>query len=177
MKETREPIRLTLAPGETDSAVIFIRNLLDQDIVVNAGAPHAFTSDRGEEHMFHGSYRARFFRIRAAEMVMRRLTAKRYVYAPKYLLNSTELTVWSGHPDRQWVQDRHQLLNGTELTALPGHGGQFWMTATVPSGTPPGEYVGEVKITRITVMAALSLTFGDFSPRLFHVDVVATETH
>lgn len=121
-KEADGPITLSLAAGETGSAVIVVRNLMDEDVIVVAQDESQLTSTAG--FGLHQGYGARFITIRAAEMELRRLEAKRFVYTPKFLLNSCRLAIH------------------------PGHAGQFWMSLTVPSGTPPGEYVGHVKITR-----------------------------
>jgi hypothetical protein len=120
LEETREPIRLSLCAGETDSAVIFIR-AIGKPVAVRA-APTALVSPHG--YGIANDYGARFITLRASEMAERFLTSKRYARVPKYLLNQSDL----------------------EIPA--GSSGQFWLTATVPPGTPPGEYVGEVKITR-----------------------------
>ena len=125
LEETAGPIRLALAPGETDSVVIYVQNLLKEPIALRATV-RGFTSERGEEYVLSGAQESRFITLRAAEMEWRRPTAKRYVYAPKYLLNSTDLSLPS-----------------------PGHGGQYWMTVTVLPGTSPGEYTGHMTITRV----------------------------
>ena len=46
-KEAKAPVRLTLAPGETDSAVIFVRNILAQPMVLRASVASSFTSEGG----------------------------------------------------------------------------------------------------------------------------------
>ena len=148
-EEIGAPIRLALAPGETDSAVILVRNLLGETIVVRAGGVSSFTSERGGDYVLHGAYGARFVTIRAADTGVRpsslpgRLDAKRYVYEPEYLLNSAELN-------------------------MSRKGGQFWMTVTVPPGTPAGEYAGEVKIERIKPAG------GEASSREVAVPVILT---
>ena len=121
LEEMSEPIRLSLCAGETDSAVIFVR-ALGKAVTVRAG-PRPLVSEGG--HGIANAYGARFITLRAAEMANRFLTAKRFVRTPKFLLNSADLEI------------------------REGHSGQFWMTVTVPPGTPPGDYVGEVKITRV----------------------------
>jgi hypothetical protein len=120
-EEMDVPIRLTLAAGETDSVVLFVRGLLKEEMVLRA-EPGALASDKG--YGLQGAYGARFITIRAAEMAHRFLTAKRYVYTPRVLLNSSDLTVRAGGS------------------------GQYWITVTVPPGTPAGEYVGKVTVTR-----------------------------
>ena len=119
--QTAEPVALSLAAGESDSAVVFVRNLLSDGIVVRAVDGH-MTSEAG--YGLHRAF-ARFVNLRAVETVWRRHDAKRYDYAPKFLLNRRDLSVPAGH------------------------GGQLWMTVTVPPGTPPGLYTGELKLTRI----------------------------
>ena len=145
LEEADEPIRLTLAPGETESVVVFVQNLLNEPIVLRARAAGGFTSQRGEDYVLHGGiHGARFVTLRAAEMAWRRTTAQSFVYAPKFLLNSNELTVSAGH------------------------GGQYWLTMTVPRGTSPGEYTGNVKITRTKPAG------GDASTHELSVPVVLT---
>ena len=119
--ETEVPIRLALCAGERDSVVILVRNLLKEKLVV-AAAPGALASDDG--YGLHAGYGGRFISIRAAELTYRFLTSKRFVTTPKYLRNSSELTV------------------------RPGSTGQFWMTVAVPAGTPAGDYEGTVSFTR-----------------------------
>ncbi len=119
--EIDAPIRLALSAGETDSAVVFVRGLAKEEIVLRA-EPGQLASKNG--YGLQNAYGARFITVRAAEMAPRFLTAKRYVYTPKLLLNSSDLTV------------------------RPGGSGQFWMTVTVPPGTPPGEYTGNLTLTR-----------------------------
>jgi len=121
LEETREPIRLALSAGETDSAVIFVR-ALGKALTVQA-RPATLVS--GEGYGIPTAYGARFFTLRAAEMAPRFLNAKRGVRTPKFLLNSATLEIGAGDS------------------------GQFWLTVAVSPGTPPGEYVGEVKVTRV----------------------------
>ena len=122
-EETRAPIRLALCAGESDSAVIFVRALGDAVTVRAAPGGRTLVSEAG--YGLANNYGARFVAVRATEMANRFLTAKRYVQTPKFLLNSTELA----------LRERGS--------------GQFWMTVSVPHGTPPGIYAGEVKITRV----------------------------
>ena len=121
LEETREPIRLALSSGETDSAVIVVR-ALGSALTVQA-RPGTLVSEGG--YGIPTAYGARFFALRAAEMAPRFLTANRYVRTPRFLLNSATLEIGAGDS------------------------GQFWMTVTLPPGTPAGEYLGEVKITRV----------------------------
>jgi hypothetical protein len=119
VQETKEPLRLTLSTGETDSAVIFVR-AVGSAVTVSA-RPGTLVSKDG--YGIANGYGARAITIRAAEMADRFLTSKRFVRTPKFLLNSSKLSI------------------------PKGQSGQFWVTATVPPGTPPGEYAGEIKIT------------------------------
>ena len=145
LDETGEPVRFTLAAGESDSAVIYVRSLLEEPIVLRVKAGSGFATENGEDSELHGAYGSRFVTLRTAEMAWRRSTAQRFVYAPKFLLNSTELP-----------------LRGT------GHGGQYWITLTVPPGTPPGDYTGKVTITRVKPAG------GEESARALIVPVVLT---
>lgn len=119
--EVDAPVRVTLSAGETDCAVVFIRNLMKSEITLTA-EPGQLTSANG--YGLQNAYGARFVNVRAAEMEHRFLSAKRYVYTPKVLLNSCEMTVRAGGS------------------------GQFWITLNIPPGTPPGDYTGEITITR-----------------------------
>ena len=140
--EIDAPIRLALAAGETDSAVIFVRNLLNENIVVQASGASDFQSEKG--YGLQAAYGARFVTLRAAEMATRFLTAKRFVYTPKFLINSSTLSVGAGS------------------------GGQFWMTVSIPPGTPAGEYTGELKVARVKPAS------GDLSTREVSIPVVLT---
>ena len=111
LQETEAPLELALAPGETGSAVLFVKNLLKEDLTVRADSVSLY-SDIGAS--LHGANSgARYVTIRAAELAWLRFDAKRYAYTPKYLLNSSQLTV------------KH------------GSGGQFWLTVRLSEGTPP----------------------------------------
>ncbi|GAG48756.1 unnamed protein product, partial [marine sediment metagenome] len=123
----------------------YVQSLLKEPVVLRATAGSGFASESGEDYVLHGAYGSRFVTLRAAEVAWRRPTAKRFVYAPKFLLNSTEL-----------------LIRGI------GHGGQYWMTVTVPPGTAPGKYTGSVKITRVKPAG------GDASARELSVPVALT---
>ena len=144
--EIDAPIRLTLAPGESDSVVLFARNLLATGVTLQAGGGGNLESDDG--YGLHGAYGASYVKIRAAEIETRFQTSKRFAYVPKLLLNTRDLS----------------------LSALGS--GQYWITITVPTGTPAGEYAGTITVTRTDpadgeetarqVNVALMLTVRDF---------------
>ena len=121
LEQTQEPIALSLAAGESDSTVVFVRNLLSEGLVVRAVIGQ-LTCDSG--YGLHAAYGARFVKLRAVETAWRRHDAKRYDYAPRFLLNRNDLALRTGH------------------------GGQIWMTVTVPPRTPAGLYTGTLTLTR-----------------------------
>ena len=133
--EIDAPIRLTLAAGESDSAVLFVRNLRAEAIALQAGGGGKLESDDG--YGLHGAYGSSYVTIRAAEIETRFLTSKRFVYTPKYLLNTRDLSL------------------------RPHSSGQYWLTVAVPPGTPAGEYTAQ-----ITVAGANPAAGDDASGRL-----------
>ena len=116
------PVRLTLAPGESDSAVLFVRNLSANAITLQAKGGGELESDDG--YGLHGAYGAPYVTIRAAEIETRFLTSKRFAYTPRHLLNTRDLS----------------------LTTHSS--GQYWVTVAVPRGTPAGSYTATFTVTR-----------------------------
>ena len=121
LAELTQPLRLTLAAGETGSAVVFVRSL-GEAIRVRASAP-GLVSAGG--YGLDNSYGARHIWLRAAEETKLGIDAQRYLMRPEYLLYSRDLS----------------------LAAKDG--GQFWLTISVAPGTPAGEYSGELTVTPI----------------------------
>ena len=121
--ELGKPLKLALAPGETGSAVIFVRSLRER-LTLTANPPNYNTpliSDRG--HAITNVHGAGSMWVRAVEDRKLDLEGQRYLLLPTYLRHSQELIIEAGD------------------------GGQFWFTVAVPPGTPPGEYRGEFSIT------------------------------
>ena len=117
-EEIGGPLRLTLAAGQTGSAVIFARAV--GDAIKLQAVPSGLKSDNG--CALENDYGARFIYLRAAEETQLRFDGQRYLVRPEYLLHRNELSL------------------------AANDGGQFWLTISVPEGTPPGEYQGNVTV-------------------------------
>ena len=118
LKELGQPLRLTLAPGETGSAVIFVRSLSRKDMTLQLAVDETLRSKDGP---FFGNYLsgARSHYVRRAEQIK---------------INS----VFPGRP--RYIRTPMYLLHTNRLSLKPYEAGQFWWTVEVPENTPPGEY-------------------------------------
>ena len=120
-EEIGGPLRLTLAAGQTGSAVIFARSL-GESLKLQA-IPYKLKSDNG--YGLADDYGARFLYVRAAEETKLRFDGQQYLVRPEFLVHRNELAL------------------------AANDGGQFWLTVSVPEGTPPGQYNGHVTVTPV----------------------------
>ena len=121
LAELNEPLRLTVAAGETGSAAVFVRSL-GEELKLRA-APGPLRSENG--YGIANGYGARSIYLRAAEDLETQLDFQRFMIRPEFLKFSNELAIKAND------------------------GGQFWLTVEVPPGTPPGDYTGDVTITPV----------------------------